>query len=183
MELSEKLNEKIYVCEREVFDQYLSISRLESCVTMSQPNARIFLTRNFVNSDIKLDSGDVVMKLQLSAMFWTNWSGGNFVLETHKNSFRVCYATHNSYNEIRDFLLFMKPATVHLNVEPKDSNELQEMLSLLDKIQKEYQPSAVIEEIVEPKKFSFNKIRSRRPVRAMSPPKKSTKCSPKSHDF
>lgn len=157
------MNEKIYVCEQEVFDQYLSISQLESCVTMTQRNARIFLKPNFVTSNVELNDDHVVMTLQLSAMFWANWKPQSpFVLKTNDKSFRVCYATHNSFNEIRDFLLFLKPRKVNLNVEPENASAKLEMFEQLKKIQQVYQSEEQNAEskVDPPRKFSFKRIRS-----------------------
>lgn len=160
MELSTKLNEKIFIHEAEVFEQYSSISRLCACVTANERQARIFLKPTFVSSTLKFDEKDV-MNLQLSAMFWKNWKRGTpFVLKTDKQSYRICYATHNSFNEIRDFLLFIKPKKIHLNVVPENADQKREMFKQLEAIKKLYLKEEKLEE-EKPKRFTFKRLRSR----------------------
>lgn len=159
MELSSKLNEKIFIHEADVYEQYSAISRLDACVTNYERKARIFLKPTFVASTLKFDEREV-MNLQLSAMFWTNWKrGAPFVLKTAKRSYRVCYATHNSFSEIRDFLLFIKPKKVHLNVLPGNALQKQEMFRQLKAIQNQYLEEEK-KEVETPKKFTFKRIRS-----------------------
>jgi hypothetical protein len=160
MELSSKLSEKIFIHENDVFDQYSAISRLNACVTTNERKARIFLKPTFVTSTLKFDDQDEVLSLQLSAMFWANWKrGAPFSLETKKNSYRVCYATHNSLAEIRDFLTFLQPRKVHLNVVPESVEQKKEMLKQLKSIQDSYSEKET--QAAEPKKkFSFKRIRS-----------------------
>jgi len=164
MELSTKLNEKICILESEVYDQYSMISLIESCVTMDQHKARIILKPTYLNALDQRDENDIILNLTLSAMFWTNWCGGSFVRKMAHNSLRVCYATHNSFQEIRDFLMFLMPKKVYLNVLPAAPKERLEMLEQLASIQMEYlgnEPKAEEENTKEvPKKFSFKRLRA-----------------------
>jgi hypothetical protein len=161
IELCSKLNEQIFILENDVFDQYSSISRLNACITTNDRKARIFLKPTFVPNTLKIDEKYKVLKLQLSAMFWSNWKRDtSFVRETKKNCLRVCYATHNSFNELRDFLTFLKPKKVHLNVVPENSEQKLAMLRQLKLIQDSYSVKDN-EEVEEPKKkFTFKRIRS-----------------------
>lgn len=72
-------------------------------------------------------------------------------------SFRVCYATHNSFNEIEKFLLFLQPNKVYLNVVPENARERLEMYAQLATIQRQY-----LREEIEPssgvKEFKLSKI-------------------------
>lgn len=159
IELSKSLNEKIFIHEPEVYEQYSLISCLTSCVTTNE-EARIFLKPTYLK--IKAEQTNI-LNLQLSAMIWTNWKGGSFVMKTAPNSYRICYATHSSYNEIRDFLLHLKPKKIHLNVLPNEEREKLEMLHQVRLIQQHYSENQ-FEELherskVQPK-FTFNRIRS-----------------------
>lgn len=162
MELSTTLNEKIFISEADVFDQYSTISRLNACVTTNEQKSRIFLTPSYSTNPIEFDKKHEVLNLQLSAMFWTNWKRGtSFVLQTNPKWYRVCYATHNSFNEIRDFLTFIKPKKVHLNVMPVNDDQKKEMFNHVKLIQDEYLEKPKIEDKIETKKkFSFKRLRS-----------------------
>lgn len=159
MELSAKLKEKIFICEPEVFNQYLMIPQLQPCVTTDLQSSRIILKPKFVSDDkLQCTPSDDSLRVQLSAMFWVNWDGGPLVRKTARRSYRVCYATHCSFNEIRDFLTFLKPKSVHLNVLPANHQEKQEMLQELQVIQKSFMPTE--ENLVsnDIKKFTFKRL-------------------------
>lgn len=166
MELSSKLNEKTYIEESEVFNQvYLLVSRLDSCVTMNKEKARIFLKPTFITSSLIPEKNDVFLNLQLSAMYWANWSHGSFVKKTGENSFRVCYATHSSLSEITSFLSYIKPKKVYLNVLPVGVERI-EMLNQLEVIQRQYSKGENINKdqpegsLSTKRKFSFKRIKS-----------------------
>lgn len=166
LELSKKLNEKIHIHEHDVYEEYSLISSLDACVTTNSQAARIFLRPTYLKvNQIKPDERENFLNLQLSAMFWANWNGGSFVQKTDRNSYRVCYATHSSYNEIRDFLLYLKPRKVYLNVLPADCEERLQMLQQLNLIQQHYfktqdeEVSKAATSITKTK-FSFTRIRS-----------------------
>jgi len=160
IELSTNLKEKIFIYEPEVYEQYSFISCLASCVT-TDGDARIFLKPTYLTTNA--DEQTNILNLHLSAMFWANWKGGSFIMKTDPTSYRICYATHSSYNEIRDFLLYLKPKKIHLNVLPKDEREKLEMLHQVRLIQKQYSENK-FEELNKSSnvqnKFTFNRIRS-----------------------
>lgn len=163
MELYSKLDEKVYIHESDVYHQYSSISLLASCVTMNDKAARIFLLPKFITSNLQHDKSDVMLNLHLSAMFWANWKGGSFVQKIDENSFRVCYATHNSLTEIQDFLMFLKPKKVYLNVVPSDAHNRNAMLKELDIIQQKYSGDVMngkseVEENKTSRKFTFKRL-------------------------
>lgn len=155
MELGKKLNERIFVCESS-HDELIAISEISSHVTNDCKNSRIHLKLKY-NKTNEPNDGAEILRLQLSAMFWRNWTGASFVKQTNPNCFRVCYATHCSYTEIQDFLLHLKPKTVHLDVLPSDAHGSSEMLNNLKKIQSQY--SSEVSSVGDaPKKFTFKNI-------------------------
>ena len=161
IELSKMLKEKIFIRECDVFEQYSSISHLNSCVTNNQ-DVRIFLEPTYLKFDRKhSDDCKNYLNLQLSAMFWMNWNGGSFVHKTGPNSYRVCYATHNSYEETRELLSYLKPKKVYLNVLSEDAEEKLEMLNLVNHIQKQYSiiKSEMNKDSFIQTKFSFKRLR------------------------
>lgn len=165
MELSTRLSEKTFVHETNVRNQYLRISGLDSCIATNSAKARIFLIPTYLTSPVKTEKKEFVLNLQLSAMFWANWKHGSFVEKISRNSFRVCYATHNSFSEIKSFLTYLKPKKVHLNVLP-DGVERAEMFRQLALIQKQYSNDESIREDndgkipTSSKKYSFKRIKS-----------------------
>lgn len=155
------MNEKIFVHEQNAYDQYICISKLESCVTRDRKSSRLFLEPTFLHVPAEPETLPHRLDLRLSAWFWTNWKkGAPFVLETSHNNFRICYATHNSYNEIKDFLLYMRPKKVYLNVVPEALSEREEMFNQLALIQSQLSEETEVEEAQSVRKFSFKRIRS-----------------------
>lgn len=91
-------------------------------------------------------------------MIWQEWgSRDEFVKVLRKDCYRVCYATHNSYEEIRDFLLYLKPKKIHPNVVPSVTKERYEMQARIREIQKTYMDLSDDEEVKPKKKFSFKR--------------------------
>lgn len=157
-----KLREKIYIVEPELYEQYSLISHMDSCVVNSYRNARIHLRQTYIKETCEANDDDIVLSIHLSAMYWANWECGPFVRKISGNACRVCFATHNSLSEIRDFLAFLKPKNVYLNVVPSNITQRNEMLNLLADIQRQYNvdESKPVEQTTVPKKFSFDRIRS-----------------------
>lgn len=162
IELYSRLKSVVYIHESEVYEEYSFISDLEKCITKHSKNARIFVKPTYLN--FKSEDGRNFLNIWLSAMFWKNWNGGPFELKTSDNSYRVCYATHNSYREIYDFLSYLKPKKIRLNVLPPDEEEKRKMINLIDSIQQNYSKANHGEEEpsdkIETRKFSFKKINS-----------------------
>lgn len=157
MELSKQLKEKIHIVEPELYEQYSLVSLLDSCVTNSQRCSRIHLQQTYLKEAVEFAPSDVVLTLRLSAMYWRNWNGGHFYERTSDNTYRVCFATHNSLGEIKDFLTFLKPKTVNLNVVPESLTEKIEMTKLLSDIQKTYQIPP--DEVLSTNAFRFNRLK------------------------
>lgn len=138
MELNKTLKQGIYIPEAKVYEQYLTISNLDNCVT-NDALSQIILTPKYLSTIPEKQKDELVLTLQLSAWFWTNWNEKKpFVSSINANSIRVCYATHCSYNELKAFLVFLKPTKVFLNVIPTNSDEKREMMQELQNIQKLY---------------------------------------------
>lgn len=67
--------------------------------------------------------------IQPSALFWKNWTRGQPICkEEHKNTIRVAYSSHSSYTELKDFIEFVKPKKVQLNVVSKMPEEMYKCL-------------------------------------------------------
>lgn len=161
IELHARLEEKIFVSEPDVYAQYLALSLLHSCVTADPQASRIFLKPTYI-TDANSGESSEVLRIYLSAMFWSNWEGGSFVRKVAKNLYHICYATHNSFSELSDILLFLKPKQVYLNVLPTDPIEKCEMLEQLASIQNQYLKDMTSEKKLDGsnKKVTFKRLRS-----------------------
>ncbi|CAO1366603.1 unnamed protein product [Diamesa serratosioi] len=139
MELYRTLEHRIYIPEDKVYEQYLTISNLDNCVTNDGLKSQIILAPKYLSNIPEKQKTDLVLKLQLSAWFWTNWNEKKpFVSLINANNVRVCYATHSSYDELKAFLVLLKPIKVFLNVVPTNSDEKREMINELQDIQDLY---------------------------------------------
>ena len=176
MEVSKHFNEKIYVCEEETYEQYSQISEINGCITRDMLNARIFLKPKFLSRGTSKAEKNV-LSLNLSAMYWVNWNGKSVIDKMSDHCFRVLYATHSSLEEITDFLTYLKPKKVNLNVIPENPREKLEMLRRLSDIQKKYMPMPEEDHEEENEQtvkriFSFKRLQTIAPVNPDDIPKK-----------
>lgn len=141
MELYNTLKQRTCIPEAEVYEQYQTISNLDNCVTNDAIRTQIVLTPKYLKTIPGKPKTDpkLILTIKLSAWFWTNWNEKKpFVSTINTNTVRICYATHSSYNELKAFLLFLKPSKVFLNVIPTNSDEKREMFNELKEVQDLY---------------------------------------------
>lgn len=151
--MSQKLGKKFYCLEEEVYEDYSRISEISNYVTKNIHEARIFVKPKYINRIIPEERN--VMNIFLSAMFWENYDGrGEIAKMMRKDCYRICYATHNSFEEIRDFLLYLRPKKIYPNVMPGTIKERYEMQARIREIQKSYMDD---EQEKPKKKFSFKR--------------------------
>ena len=134
--MSQRLKLKFYCEEEEAFEQYSQISEIHKYVTNDKYQARIVYKPKYVGKSVPQKN---VLYLNLSAMQWSNWDENSTIVQKVRDDyFKICYATHNSSSELFDFVTYLKPKRIHLNVLPKSFKERQEMKSLMKKMQKCY---------------------------------------------
>lgn len=141
MELYKTLKQRTCITEAEVYEQYQTISNLDNCVTNDEIRSQIILTPKYLKTIPRKPKTDpkLILNIKLSAWFWTNWNEKKpFVSTINPNTVRVCYATHSSYDELKAFLLFLKPSKVFLNVIPANSDEKRVMFNELQEVQDLY---------------------------------------------
>lgn len=158
IDLSRKLKEKIYVLENELREQYLMISGLSTCTATNKYESRIILS----STRIKLYENDQKnhLKIHLSAMFWANLNKNkSFTHKSSNDKLRICYATHSSLGEIREFLNFLKPKNVYPTVVPENYDEKMKMFKLIDQIVNSYIPTE--QEVPSKKRFAFKRLRQK----------------------
>ncbi|XP_059622714.1 protein artemis-like [Phlebotomus argentipes] len=78
--------------------------------------------------------GKEVCEIRPSALFWRNWKTTSCLTKSQSRIFRVCYSSHSSLAELKDFIGFLKPRKVELNVVPKSAESRAEMFSVLREI-------------------------------------------------
>lgn len=158
--MSQKLRQKFYCFEEEIFEQYSQISKISKHVTKSIHEARIFVKPKHIGQrESKLEKN--VLNINLSAMRWSNWNVHDEIFEKIRdNYYSICYATHNSLDEIQDFITYLKPKKVYLNVIPRVIKDRLDMFQRLREIQSNYMELSDNEEEEKPKfskKFSFKR--------------------------
>jgi len=138
IDIKKKLNEKVYIHEEAVYEQYLVISDLSSCITRDVLNARISLKPSFIHDSNGKTNDKNTLNIKLSAMYWKNWNKESpfECTDELKKSVRVCYATHNSLSEIEDFVAFLKPKSIKPTVMPDDFNDRNSMMKMISSMLK-----------------------------------------------
>lgn len=147
IEIGKILGTKIHVNEGE-FDKYRFIAELDNIFTTISRKSRIHACFDYNNKNGKyltcnpeLDPS-LILVIKPTAMFWKEWEHQlEIVKKDAKDNVRVCYSNHSSKSEIRDFLLYLKPKRVALNVLPTDPYKRQEMLDGISDIMAQYRPT------------------------------------------
>jgi hypothetical protein len=154
--MSQKLGHKFYCYEQEIHEQYSQISEICKYTANNIYQARIFVKPKYVRLPEEKEDKNA-LRINLSAMCWANWNGSDeIVKKVSENYFRVCYATHNSREEIEDFLKYLKPKKIYFNVLPKSVKDQLEIKQMIREIQSTYME--LDDEGEKPKKkFSFRR--------------------------
>ncbi|XP_055843298.1 protein artemis-like [Episyrphus balteatus] len=119
MAIEQKLGQKIYVNEKQ-WQKYVYLPAMDHCISPDASKCRIFTKfKGFYGTypDYPLKKLRVIKP---SAMFWKDWKRGEpIVMQVgDKNEYRVAYSNHCSCLELKQFLEFIKPKRVSLNVVP-----------------------------------------------------------------
>ncbi|KAJ6622380.1 Protein artemis [Pseudolycoriella hygida] len=135
IEIGKRLKLKIHVNEGEMA-MYRYIPELDNIFTTNSRKSQIHACFDWQNKNGKqltcnpeLDPS-LIRVIKPTAMIWKEWQHSLDIVkkEEHEN-IRVCYSNHSSMSEIRDFLIYLQPKNVELNVVPADALKKQEMLN------------------------------------------------------
>ncbi|GAB0097834.1 protein artemis [Sergentomyia squamirostris] len=154
---------------------YAHIPDMDGVVTIDGSKCQIHACWEFCHC---LKGGTKKIRtIKPTAMIWKNYKLSDGISQQISETFvRVCYSSHSSYEEIRDFILFLRPQRVELNVIPDAVDARAEMFRLLREILSECQSgipegSAVSargetvycppENVQEVKEISFKNIKFR----------------------
>lgn len=81
-----------------------------------------------------------------TAMKWRHLNATDTCFEEHNettNVHNVCYSNHASLGEIEFFARYLQPKTIKLNVVPKNTEQMQKMFDILQKMTKEMDRESV----------------------------------------
>ena len=131
-DINKKFKERVYIHEEAVYELYLVISELSSCVTRDILNSRISLKPSFVSDSNGKTIDKNTLNIKLSAMYWKNLNKSSpfECFDESKKSVRVCYATHSSESELRDFVAFLEPKSIKPTVMPDSFQEKDVMKAM-----------------------------------------------------
>ncbi|XP_066284808.1 protein artemis-like [Branchiostoma lanceolatum] len=83
-----------------------------------------------------------VMSVTPSTMWFTAYAGpGDVIRKGSRHHHRVCFSFHSSYTEIRDFVGYIRPKTIHANVAPVGTT-LEEAEDRLRDLTRSVQPDS-----------------------------------------
>lgn len=146
-DINKKFKEKVYIHEEAVYEQYLVVSELSSCVTRDVLNSRISLKPSFVFDTNGKTADKNTLTIKLSAMYWKNWNKESPFECTNeaKKVVRVCYATHNSCTELENFVKFLEPKSIHPTVMPDNFNDKEIMNTIIRNMIKSFKNNVEID--------------------------------------
>ncbi|XP_053572476.1 protein artemis [Bombina bombina] len=125
--LSEELGVKVHVNKLDMFKKmpdilyHVTTDRRTQIHACRHPLNEAFLRGNRLPCG--MHSGDGTSLRVISIKPSTMWFGErtrktNVIVRTGESSYRACFSFHSSYNEIKDFLSYIKPLSVYPNVIP-----------------------------------------------------------------
>lgn len=119
--------------------KYKFIPEMDDCFSTDCRKCKIhacFSTRGNDGDCLVIKKSQNVRIIKPSAFIWTNWNCGNEIINKDKEVYRVCYSNHSGYNEIQDFIKYLQPKRIELNVV---SDNLTKMNGYLNEIMCKYQ--------------------------------------------
>ncbi|XP_055911819.1 protein artemis-like [Eupeodes corollae] len=117
--IEQELNQKIFVDEKQ-WQKYIYLPAMDNCISPDIQECRI-LTKFKGFQEKKCEySANRLRVIKPSAMFWKNWKRGQPIVMQmgDRNEYRVAYSNHCSCLELKEFLEFVQPKKVSLNVVP-----------------------------------------------------------------
>ncbi|XP_058834764.1 protein artemis-like [Topomyia yanbarensis] len=176
MELSRQLKQKVHVQQKE-WQQYRYLACLDESITPDSSAARIHacLGTSF-RQDVgklpckpELDCNRHVRVIRPSALRWQKLAVGDPYwkrLRKDREEYAVCYSNHASYEELEDFLRYLRPKRVIFCVLPKHDPDGERMNLLLGNILGVEERTVVGEDMNENVLLSFKGIVYRQPDRS-----------------
>lgn len=151
-----RFGQKIHVNET-IFNNYQYIPELDNCFTTKGDCCNIHAcyssinkqTRNLLCCQPKYNTA-MVRIIKISAMAWINLQAHDDICRKDSENFiRVCYSNHPSYNELKDFLMYLHPKKVELNVITNRNQQLLNIATIMENFNDN------IDKIVVPNSLGF----------------------------
>lgn len=143
LEIGKRLKLKIHINDSEM-TKYRYIPELDNIFTALPHKSQIHACFDYYNKNGKLLTcnpdldPELIRVIKPTAMIWTEWEESlDFVKREPNENIRVCYSNHCSMTEIKDFLTFLQPTNVELNVVPADPIKKQKMVDEVDEIMRQ----------------------------------------------
>ncbi|XP_065089158.1 protein artemis-like [Ochlerotatus camptorhynchus] len=140
MELSRSLGQKIHV-KREELQSYRFLASLDDVVTADgASDTRIHACDRHGKLACRPElDGKFIRVIRPSALRWRGLKPGDAIWrrlggDINREEFSVCYSNHASYDELEDFLRYLRPKAVRLNVVWKDDPGGAQMKGLLKEV-------------------------------------------------
>lgn len=146
-DINKKFKEKVYIHEEAVYEQYLVVSELSSCITRDVLNSRISLKPSFISDSNGKTIDKNTLTIKLSAMYWKNWNKKSpfECTDEAKKVVRVCYATHNSCTELEEFVRFLEPKSINPTVMPDNFIDREIINSIIKNMIKSFNNNVLID--------------------------------------
>ncbi|KAF2898502.1 hypothetical protein ILUMI_07673 [Ignelater luminosus] len=139
LELAKHFDMPIHVSS-ETYSTYKYIPEMDKAVTVKGTETQIHAGCGGSMKRSCAQDNSLIRVIIPSTLWWENYnfSKGSMIV-TEKGEYRVCYSCHASYEEIKDFVLFLQPKSIEPCVVPFNCKEKEIMLRLLEDIMKTYQ--------------------------------------------
>ncbi|KAK5645116.1 hypothetical protein RI129_006416 [Pyrocoelia pectoralis] len=144
------------------YNLYKCIPEMDKSITLNSTETQIHASCGSQFKKICKENNEtlIVRTIKPSTLWWKNKNMDRIQVE--RGDYRVCYSCHASFEEIEQFLLFLKPLEVHPCVVPDHHIEREQMFELLEKVMSSYR-SKSSEENEECKLFRDSKNGTKTP--------------------
>lgn len=143
IKIGKLLKLRIHINEDEIA-KYKYIPELDHIFTTLSNKSQIHACFDYHNKNGKsltcnpnIDPA-LIRVIKPTAMIWREWEESMEIFKEESGEhFRVCYSNHCSMSEIRDFLVYLQPKNVELNVVPTDALKKQKMMDAVSEIMRQ----------------------------------------------
>ncbi|KAF5272104.1 hypothetical protein FQA39_LY01187 [Lamprigera yunnana] len=143
-EVSNKMGMPIHV-NKTCCDLYRGIPEMDGVFTLNGRKTKIHSNCGPRFKQICNKNYDSMRNIALSTIWWKGKDMNSMYIDECDNKVRICYSFHASFEEIKEFILFLKPFEVEPCVVPDDEKHKRRMMKLLQQVISSYKNN--IEEV------------------------------------
>lgn len=136
IEIAKEFNMPIHV-NQIAYDFYKHIPDMDKAVTLDSTTTQIHSSCGINYKQICTPQDCPVRTIKPSAIYWRNKNLDQSIVDHENENYRVCCSAHSSFEEIVEFLMFLKPDDVEPNVLPP-YGEQRIMLNALSSVMESY---------------------------------------------